>query len=1025
MGVFDSELKKLPGVSTEIVSVAQTTYDTSQWQTTDSVVVIGTAFNGPSGVLVPVWGPEHAQYVFGGTYNSKTKREVDLVAGVQEAWDKGCRTIYCLRIGGKDLYKDFDMCLGNGYKLRVSSMYPTNSGKQAYFVYDNTDGAESITFYKVPDRATVNERNNGLVESANEMLEHTIRINQDYGFTKDSPLVDVINLFNGYTYNNVLRFSIIDKDGTDITASPDAYSIPVGALFPGIYFIGRSKNAAKMPIKTNVKTNLVFDNSDASRLPYETFDGSHFVTLLTNTDVSSSYPIYGTAKALREALAQVGISMVEEYDFLKVLNASNKAFPEDDVDYEETGLTNFEKYQRLGKGFAITAHLEKRVDGKGNELTPKVVETKSTDANRIVGIEEGIYSMLQDAPIDYRVMGSLIPADVVVGGKLPKPDDFKVAIPSEVSLIKSSDSSDIDIPYLLTMTAKADSSDITSPVKQYRLKFKSLDIDALPALTADTVYTDEIFELIPLVAAEENIDLTVSNGTKVLVGTKDSAKLYEVVDGKAAEVLAAGYEDGTSHTRYAVTIATDTLGENNVITSTTVEHVIMESAQDTDTTKMVFKSIVVNAAAPGAGREDPSTTPQINLDGKQYIIIDINQQLFVWQLSQRTLTPVADYDSLKSANFKDNDLVFVYAESLPMAVNFVQIASPHFEVITLSDFVTEVNDNDVFNSYFTMEMTAQGTIVKDDYMKGSGEDDSAITGLADSLIDQGIVVFGADRSIEYNYNEYIPYRTTDNFARQLAQHCTYTELKTARTHGIIGVERMIDTSLTTIANKVNHLLNFNFDLYAKKNNGRNLLDANNEPVSIGRNISVVFAGEYVNMDSNSYSFLSNGAAAYAGIISQLEITRSSTMYSITISPVFELTHSQLEALTELGIITVRNSYTKGYVITDGSTMAEASDIMKRLNVVRIAGAVEDGIRAAAEPYIGKQNTLENRNAMETAITSEFKILVSNGLISSYDFTIMDDATADYYTYVDINYDIVPVGEIRNVHNVISVRSNAA
>ena len=39
-------------------------------------------------------------------------------------------------------------------------------------------------------------------------------------------------------------------------------------------------------------------------------------------------------------------------------------------------------------------------------------------------------------------------------------------------------------------------------------------MDTLPALTADTVYTNEIFELIPLVAAEENIDLTVSNGTK-------------------------------------------------------------------------------------------------------------------------------------------------------------------------------------------------------------------------------------------------------------------------------------------------------------------------------------------------------------------------------------------------------------------------------------------------------------------------------------------------------------------------------
>ena len=37
---------------------------------------------------------------------------------------------------------------------------------------------------------------------------------------------------------------------------------------------------------------------------------------------------------------------------------------------------------------------------------------------------------------------------------------------------------------------------------------------------------------------------------------------------------------------------------------------------------------------------------------------------------------------------------------------------------------------------------------------------------------------------------YIPYRTVDNFARQLAQHCTYTELKTGPTHGFIGCERM-------------------------------------------------------------------------------------------------------------------------------------------------------------------------------------------------------------------------------------------
>ena len=41
----------------------------------------------------------------------------------------------------------------------------------------------------------------------------------------------------------------------------------------------------------------------------------------------------------------------------------------------------------------------------------------------------------------------------------------------------------------------------------------------------------------------------------------------------------------------------------------------------------------------------------------------------------------------------------------------------------------------------------------------------------------------------------IPFRTTDNFARQLAQHCTYTELKTTPTHGVIGTKRMASTSL--------------------------------------------------------------------------------------------------------------------------------------------------------------------------------------------------------------------------------------
>ena len=55
----------LPGVITEIEAEYSQDYDTSQFGTTDSMIIIGTAFNGPTGQLTPIYSPEHAAYIFG------------------------------------------------------------------------------------------------------------------------------------------------------------------------------------------------------------------------------------------------------------------------------------------------------------------------------------------------------------------------------------------------------------------------------------------------------------------------------------------------------------------------------------------------------------------------------------------------------------------------------------------------------------------------------------------------------------------------------------------------------------------------------------------------------------------------------------------------------------------------------------------------------------------------------------------------------------------------------------------------
>ena len=1035
MSIFDNE-QFLPGVSTEIISEYQQTYDTTQWDTTDSVVVIGTAFNGPTGTVTPVWNPTHAQYLYGNAYNSSTRTEVDLLAGVQAAWDAGCRTIYCMRVGGKAMYKDFNLNIGNGYKLRVSSLYPTNSGKQAFFVYndsENSDSEETITFYKIPDRATINERNQGLVESTNKMIKTEIRLNQDYGFTKDTMLREVIDLFNNHVYNNVLRLAIVGPEGYDITDSAEAADITLGNVFPGAYFIGRSENTKDMPAQTVVNTTLVFDPKKAKNLPYEGFSGAHFDTLVFNSDVSKSYPIYGSTREMREALAKVGISMIEDYDYLDKIDGSNDAFAEDDVDYEETNISDFEKYQKLGSGFAITATLKRRyaADGK-TELQPKVIETKTNDQNRIIGVSDGIYSVLQDVSIDFRVLGSLFSADKVISGKLPKVNDFKIVSPSVYELVEVGNANDSQTPYLFEIKPKLD-EDITIPVKKYNIAFKTFDTKAYPELTADNV-AESSYELVPIVDSADKIDLTVVNGTRVLVPQAASATQAAASNTKSSTGAKDGKDNGGSSGSGSATPSTPAATPtynlyvvNDGVATIVAPSDFYDNGKTDNTAKhtyfaannALYESSIANNVLVFT-KKDPST-----VSGKTYVTVKNNDTLFLWKVNgDGTYTPVADYDSVKE-KYEDDDAVFVYVESLPMNANKIVISSPHFEAINVQDFIESLNNNTAFNTLFEAKLTKTGSLNSEEYMKSITGSDGTVqsTGVADSVIDKNAKDLGVDHTVVFDYDKYIPYRTTDNFARQLAQHCTYTELKTGRTHGVIGCARLMDTSVSSIAKKVASVLSFNFDMYAKKNNGRNMLDNKNLPYNIGRNVSITLFQHATSIDNGSYTFLSNGAGAYAGMVSALDIAQSTTAQTISITPGYELSHSQLLSLTSKGIVTVRNSYTKGYIITDGVTMADDSDGLKRLSSTRIVGATEASIRSAAEPFIGKPNSTANRNSLQTAIESNLKQLKENGLLRSYEFSLVDDDTALQYTYITINYTIVPVNEIREVRNYITVKNS--
>ena len=1017
MSIFENDYN-LPGVYTYVERDYSYGYDSSLFGTTDSVLIIGTAFDGPTGQVVPIYSEEHASYIFGKAYDSEKLQEASLVAGIYDAWARGCRTIYACRVSGQRILKDFNLRVDKHYYLRVMSKFPSNICKECYIRYDNTVGAENITLYKPATKATIQQRRLGVVESTSVMISTTLQLNLDFGLTKDTPLADVIDMFNAHQDNNVLMLAIVDRDGKEVTHDPAVRSICLGALYQGVYFIGRSESYCQA--ETNVKFELVGTTNVAGRevsnKPYKSMSGFYFHTLVTNTDIMQPYPIYGDKAVLKDVLYPAGITVntKKPWEWLTVAELTDRAFIPDSTDYEEVNITGFDLYQRLGMGYAITAKAEIRKDSKGNVITPRVKETPYDDSNHIVQLTEGIYSVLQDAPMKYRVLNCTT-ATASTANKLPRAKDFLRTNANTIKILNG----------YIELTANVSEDDRTES-RAYNIQFKNVPETAIADV--NQLYVAEIFDAISILPETEMVDdkevafdiarHTVSNGTKFFVKDGDSYILMQVTNSNPEGILLTqgdslvgkkiiGVDSKTNkYHLYIGKKSTTTVGPQEVTSikfeQVTAEDFVNYKGQDGDTqATMLLGSLVDSVFVFKIGGEGENP--------------DLAE-----------LVPNGDLNGMLT---DDQEVPVVFAEDMLFQPNDVIVSSSVLGDTTFAELVDMLNQHESFGQIFTATLTDEGDVVKDELVMSvllpESVDDPTLLDNEFALGQDGSGneqpwVLSEDREIGYDYSLYIPYKTTDNFARQLAQHCTYTELKTAPTWGFIGSNRVGSTDLVGIANTVEALASTNFDLYAKNAIGRNMLDRDNMPYPIGRNVSIVFTQYAVNVGTENYVYYSTGAAGYAGLISRLPLDISSTNQPFNVDYInFNLTQYQHSLLNNMGIITLKNSFTSGIVVTDGTTMAPADSVFRRLSASRIIGAIEELIRAVAEPYIGRQNTLSNRNSLHTGIKGKLDGLL-NVLIEDYQFQIIVDRNVDRFNYINIDYEIVPIHEIRQVRNRLRV-----
>jgi hypothetical protein len=164
---------------------------------------------------------------------------------------------------------------------------------------------------------------------------------------------------------------------------------------------------------------------------------------------------------------------------------------------------------------------------------------------------------------------------------------------------------------------------------------------------------------------------------------------------------------------------------------------------------------------------------------------------------------------------------------------------------------------------------------------------------------------------------------------------------------------------------------------------------------------------------------SNGAALYAGQVSQLDPWKATTgkgIFNVT-SLRYNPTRTQQEGMISKGVVPVSLDFNRVPVWVDGLTFAKASSDYTRLTTLRVAFSATQGIRETAQKFIGEAATLANRNALDTAVTGLLRNMTQIGAITSSSFVI---------TYVPrenkaiIDLVIRPVFELRNIEISIAV-----
>lgn len=287
-----------------------------------------------------------------------------------------------------------------------------------------------------------------------------------------------------------------------------------------------------------------------------------------------------------------------------------------------------------------------------------------------------------------------------------------------------------------------------------------------------------------------------------------------------------------------------------------------------------------------------------------------------------------------------------------------------------------------------------------------------------------------------------------NFATQLAQHCAMVTARTWETLGFISMTPSPGQTLKEVQQYVNLVTNsirlddtirqeyiqkgINPD-YKNTHNIYNVIDHkqifddNNKPIDIGWYISVIFGPE-LGMANEVYgNYVSSGVAVYAAVASALAPESSTTNKELPVTGMryrlSEAQHNQLagKAYVSFESKTLNALSGRSFTVKSGVTAGLLTSDYTRLSTVRITHATVQQIRKAADKYIGLPNSLAQRNSLATEIQSTLDLMKAAGVLQNFRFEIYSSVQDQVLGNAFITLELVPAFELRKIFTTVTLR----